>query len=91
MHMSTTSLPLERGNESHGVIVEKRTTQKGNVSFYLFVPNDQKWANTSGYYLSVSYDKLQLGLTTSISLLTHGIPRAYAAYGLLSCHILRQC
>ena len=57
----------ERGNESHGVIVEKRTTPKGTVSFYLFDPNGQKWANTSGYYLSVSYDKQELGLITSIS------------------------
>ena len=57
----------ERGNESHGVMIEKRTSPKGNVSFYLFDPNGQKWANTSGYYLSVSYDRQELGLITTIS------------------------
>ena len=57
----------ERGNESHGVIVEKRTSPKGNVSFYLFDPNGQKWANTSGYFLSASYQRQELGLITSIS------------------------
>ena len=57
----------ERGNESHGVIVEKRTSPKGYVSFYLFDPNGQKWANTSGYFLSIGYDKQELGLLTSIS------------------------
>jgi len=57
----------ERGNESHGVIIEKRTSRRGYVSFYLFDPNGQKWANTSGYYLSIGYDKQELGLITSIS------------------------
>ena len=67
----------ERGNESHGVIVEKRTTPKGSVSFYLFDPNGQKWANTSGYFLSASYDKQELGLITSIS-----PPRSWNPMGL---------
>uniref|UniRef100_A0A6C0LHK5 Uncharacterized protein n=1 Tax=viral metagenome TaxID=1070528 RepID=A0A6C0LHK5_9ZZZZ len=57
----------ERGNESHGVMVEKRTSARGNVSFYLFDPNGQKWANTSGYFLSASYQKQELGLITNIS------------------------
>jgi len=57
----------ERGNESHGVIVENRTSRRGYVSFYLFDPNGQKWANTSGYFLTASYNKQELGLITSIS------------------------
>lgn len=43
----------EQGNESHGVMIEKRITAKGNMRFYIFDPNGKKWANTSGYYLSV--------------------------------------
>lgn len=57
----------ERGNESHGVIIEKRTGRTGAVSFYLFDPNGQRWANVSSYSLSISFDRQTLGLMTSIS------------------------
>ena len=73
----------ERGNESHGVMVEKRTSRRGYVSFYLFDPNGQKWANTSGYYLSVSYNKQELGLITSISPKASWNPMGYCGYGLV--------
>tara|TARA_B100000902_G_C27292553_1_gene908008 strand:- start:1578 stop:2198 length:621 start_codon:yes stop_codon:yes gene_type:complete len=73
----------ERGNESHGVIVEKRTSRRGYVSFYLFDPNGQKWANTSGYYLSVGYNKQELGLLTSISPTKSWNPMGYC--GLWTC------
>ena len=43
----------EKGNESHGVMIEKRISAKGNIRFYIFDPNGKKWANTSGYHLSV--------------------------------------
>uniref|UniRef100_A0A6C0CQ83 Uncharacterized protein n=1 Tax=viral metagenome TaxID=1070528 RepID=A0A6C0CQ83_9ZZZZ len=43
----------EQGNESHGVIIEKRISQKGNIRFYIFDPNGKKWANTSGYNLTI--------------------------------------
>ena len=43
----------EQGNESHGVMIEKRITAKGNLRFYIFDPNGKKWANTSGYHLTI--------------------------------------
>lgn len=43
----------EQGNESHGVMIEKRVSAKGNIRFYIFDPNGKKWANTSGYHLTV--------------------------------------
>lgn len=43
----------ETGNESHGVIIEKRITRTGNIRFYIFDPNGKKWANRSGYTLRI--------------------------------------
>ena len=43
----------EQGNESHGVLIEKRISAKGNLRFYIFDPNGKKWANTSGYNLTI--------------------------------------
>lgn len=43
----------EQGNESHGVMIEKRVSAKGNIRFYIFDPNGKKWANTSGYNLTI--------------------------------------
>ena len=57
----------ERRNESHGVIVEKRTSPKGNVSFYLFDPNGQKWANTLVIFLSASYQRQEIRINHFIS------------------------
>ena len=54
-----------------------------SVSFYLFDPNGQKWANTSGYYLSVGYNKQELGLLTSISPTKSWNPMGYC--GLWTC------
>jgi len=46
----------ERGNESHGVIVEKRLEKNGSITYHLFDPNGKRWANAKDgpYMLSVS-------------------------------------
>lgn len=43
----------EQGNESHGVMIEKRISAAGNVRFYIFDPNGKRWANNSGYNLTI--------------------------------------
>ena len=43
----------EQGNESHGVLIEKRITPSGMIRFYIFDPNGKKWANRSGYTLKI--------------------------------------
>lgn len=57
----------EKGNESHGVMIEKRTNSKNVSSFHLFDPNGKQWANKSGYYLEVSHNKQIKKLKIDIS------------------------
>lgn len=47
----------EAGNESHGIVIEKRLTSTGKERFYLFDPNGQKWANTSAYHIMISHSR----------------------------------
>jgi hypothetical protein len=56
----------ESGNESHGVMIEKRTNNE-DTSFHLFDPNGKQWANKSGYYLEVSHNKQIKKLKIDIS------------------------
>ena len=57
----------ESGNESHGVMIEKRTNSKKVSSFHLFDPNGKQWANKSGYYLEVSHNRQIKKLKIDIS------------------------
>ena len=57
----------ESGNESHGVMIEKRTNSNKVSSFHLFDPNGKQWANKSGYYLEVSHNRQIKKLKIDIS------------------------
>ena len=47
----------EQGNESHGVMIEKRISAAGNVRFYIFDPNGKRWAKIYPIYKTISPDK----------------------------------
>lgn len=70
----------ERGNESHGIIIEKRVSSKtGKASFYLFDPNGQRWANASGYRIGISVDGKTVKPSVTLSPKKSWNPMGYCA------------
>ena len=53
-------------NESHGIIIEKRSESTG-VRFLMFDPNGQNCANKSNYHIVISHDRKFIEPDTSIS------------------------
>ena len=56
----------ERGNESHGIIIQKKKVPSG-YRYYIFDPNGKKWANTSGYSLKIRMKEKMYPLYKTIS------------------------
>ncbi len=56
----------ETGNESHGIIIEKKTV-RNKASFFLFDPNGKHWANHTAYHVMISHDGKSLEPSVSIS------------------------
>lgn len=60
---------VDEGNESHGILIEKRTKSNGKTDFLLFDPNGKLWVNRlkpgatknkkdkGGYYINVRYNR----------------------------------
>jgi hypothetical protein len=70
----------ERGNEAHGIIIEKRVSPKtGKAAFYLFDPNGQQWANASGYRIGISVDGKTVKPSITLSPKTSWNPMGYCA------------
>lgn len=70
----------ERGNESHGIIIEKRVSAKtGKATFYLFDPNGQRWANASGYRIGISVDGKTVKPSITLSPKKSWNPMGYCA------------
>jgi hypothetical protein len=59
---------VDEGNESHGIIIEKRTKINGTTDFLLFDPNGKSWVNRlkpgilknkkdkGGYYINIRFN-----------------------------------
>ena len=70
---------IEEGNESHGVIIEKRTDPDGDAEFFLFDPNGQYWANHQNYHLTISHNGSHIEPDVSISPRRGWNPMGYCA------------